>query len=288
MRLYTDTHKYNETIEMANNLTGTYEDPVIFHCFWHGPLNEKHFISILSCFYFNVLNKPNRKIILWTDSPFEDNNILKSISQFCEIRYFDFLEELKDTEISDEISKSNEHYQIKSDRIRYILLYKYGGVWFDLDMFILKSFDTLLSSFKNDICVYTWSDHGNYPNGAIFINLIPGNPKMKHFIDFLVDRNKGYGFQDYFNQESNLTYDTPVDLLVLPSSWFNAMWLPDFPEFEGFNKTFFKTTDKSVTLDNFCKGAFSFHWHNMWFNPVEPNSYFDQLANDLVSRFKQL
>lgn len=59
MKLYTDTISYNETIEMAENLTGEYNEPVLYHCFWNGKLNEKHYISILSFFYFNVLKEPN-------------------------------------------------------------------------------------------------------------------------------------------------------------------------------------------------------------------------------------
>jgi len=284
MRLYTDTLAYNETIEMAKNLKGDFDEPVIYHCFWNGPLNDKHYISVLSCFYFNVLNKPNRKIILWTDSPFEDNEIFRAISQFCEVKYFDFSEELKDTDLPRQLAHGSMQYSFTSDRIRYVLLYKYGGIWFDLDIFFLRSFDEFLEDVKSDISVYNWSTCG-YPNGAIFINLIKENPKMKHFIEFLVNRNCGYGFQ-----ESNLTYDTPVDLLVLPCSWFDGIFLPDFPEFDSqisfSNKQFFDTTDKQVTLETFANGAFCYHWHNLWTYPTQQMSYFHQLANDLINKIK--
>jgi len=285
MRLYTDTHKYKETIEMANNLTGTYEDPVLYHCFWNGKLNEKHYISILSCFYFNVLNKPNRKIILLTNSPFEDNDILRVISQFCEVRYFDFSEELKDTGISDEISKTNDVYQFKSDRIRYVLLYKYGGIWFDLDMFFLRSLDPIFNAFENEICVYTWAD-SNYPNGAFFMSLKKNSEKMLDFINYLINRNLGYGFQDYFYQKNHLTFDTPLDILVLPCSWFDGGFLYDFPDFIDGNKEFFKSVNGIINIDTFAKGAFCYHWHNRWYNNVEEMSYFDQLTNDLVNKIK--
>jgi hypothetical protein len=284
MRLYTDTTVYNETIEMAKNLKGDFDEPVIYHCFWNGPLNDKHYISVLSCFYFNVLNKPNRKIILWTDSPFEDNEIFRAISQFCEVKYFDFSEELKDTDLPHQLAHGSMQYSFTSDRIRYVLLYKYGGIWFDLDIFFLRSLDPLFNTFENEICVYNWSNSA-YPNGAIFINLIKENPKMKHFIEFLVERNRGYGFQ-----ESNLTYDTPVDLLVLPCSWFDGIFLPDFPEFDSqisfSNKQFFETTDKQVTLDNFVQGAFCYHWHNLWTYPTQQMSYFHQLSTDLINKIK--
>ena len=43
---------------------------------------------------------------------------------------------------------------------------------------------------------------------------------MKKNIEFIVKRNLGWGFQ-----EANLTYDLPLDMLVLPVSWFNADWI---------------------------------------------------------------
>ena len=281
MRLYADTVAYNETIEMAKSLTGDYNEPVLYHCFWNGKLNEKHYISILSCFYFNVLNKPNRKIILWTNSPFEDNDILRVISQFCEVRYFDFSEELKDTDIPPTIINGNMVYPIYSDRIRYVLLYKYGGVWFDLDIFFLRSFDPLLSNFKEDISVYTWADL-NYPNNAIFISPIKESQKMRDFIQYMIDRGSGFGFQ-----ESKLTFDLSVDLLVLPCSWFDGWFLYDFPDYVDGNREFFKTVNGLIDLDTFAKGAFCYHWHNRWYNNVEKMSYFDQLTLDLVSRVKK-
>ena len=42
-----------------------------------------------------------------------------------------------------------------SDVVRYLLLYNYGGCWFDLDCFILRSFDPIFKNFyENEICVY--------------------------------------------------------------------------------------------------------------------------------------
>lgn len=102
-----------------------------------------------------------------------------------------------------------------SDFIRNILLYNYSGVWFDLDCFFLRSFDPILHNFENDICVYQW-ERQDYPNNAIYISLEAKSEKMKKNMDFIIERNRGWGFQ-----EASLTYDTPLELLVLPCSWFD-------------------------------------------------------------------
>ncbi len=50
MKLLFNTTDYEETINYALknlNNNNNYNNSVIFHCFWHGILNEKHLYSIL-------------------------------------------------------------------------------------------------------------------------------------------------------------------------------------------------------------------------------------------------
>jgi hypothetical protein len=109
---------------------------------------------------------------------------------------------------------------------------------------------------------------------------------MLDFINYLINRNLGYGFQDYFYQKNHLTFDTPLDILVLPCSWFDGGFLYDFPDFIDGNREFFKSVNGIINIDTFAKGAFCYHWHNRWYNNVEEMSYFDQLTNDLVNKIK--
>jgi hypothetical protein len=289
MRLYANTINYDETIKLTSQLDGVFNEEVIFHCFWNGKLNEKHYISILSCYYFNIKNKNDRKIILWGDLDFEKNEWYYKILQICDIKIFNFRYEIENTFFQKkQIVSKNNQYSYISDIIRYVLLYKYGGVWFDLDIFFLKNIDKLLYNFKDDVCVYNWAEQ-NYPNGAYLQNINKLNPKFEKFISYLIDRNRGFGFQ-----ESQLNFDSPVDLLVLPCSWFDGPFCIDFPEpFDRISnggpdlKSFFKYTEKEVKLDNFAVGAFCYHWHNLWYDTYEENSFFDRLKNDLISKINK-
>lgn len=67
MKLLVNSTDYEETIKIAQSLTGEYAKSVTFHCYWNGQLNEKHLYSILSCYYFNVYNNKH-KIILWLEN----------------------------------------------------------------------------------------------------------------------------------------------------------------------------------------------------------------------------
>ena len=275
MRLLTITTNYAQTIEIAKRMPIVeYNNPVTFHCFWHGNLNEKHLYSVISCYYFNVFNNKH-KIILWLENN-TPNEYNKQIEKYCEIKYFNLNDEIKNTFIENRSFRFNPALSFYSDVVRYVLLYKYGGCWFDLDCFFLRNFDPLFHRFKNEICVYQWENQ-YYPNGAIYISLVPQSEKMKNVIEFIIERNNGWGFQ-----EAYLTYNLDLDLLVLPCSWFNGDWIENPYNIGTVN--FFKDTDKSYNFTNFFEGAFCYHWHNKWNNPIGQNSIIAQLVNQITSR----
>ena len=272
MKLLTNVTDYKETIDIARNLLEEYNKSVVFHCYWNGTLNEKHLYSILSCYYFNV-HKNKHKIILWLENN-TSNNFNIEIEKYAEIKYFSLSDEKNNTNFITTDFYYNLTLSFYSDVVRYILLYNYGGIWFDLDCFFLRNFDSIFHNFENEICVYQWENQ-NYPNGAIFISLESKSEKMKKNIEFIINRNRGWGFQ-----EANLTYDLPLDMLVLPCSWFDADWIPN--EYDIGVKKFFENTDKQYDFDNFFKGCFCYHWHNKWDKKIENNSIIIQLVTPLT------
>ena len=275
MKLLADRTDYAETIVMAQDLSGDYTKSVQFHCYWNGNLNEKHLYSILSCYYFNV-RKNKHKIILWLENNVP-NHYNTEIEKYAEIRFFSIKDEIKNTEFIPTDVKYNTRsisYGY-SEVVRYLLLYNYGGVWFDLDCFFLRNFDPLFCKYKTDICVYQWEDQ-NYPNCAVYISLEQKSEKMKNIIQFIIVRNRGWVLQ-----EASITYDIPLDMLVLPCSWFDAGWINN-PFLFHFNN-FFDPTDKQYNFDNFFKGAFCFHWHNNWNKKIDASSAVSQLIKIIQS-----
>jgi len=116
-------------------------------------------------------------------------------------------------------------------------------------------------------------------NGAIYISLIPKSEKMKQNIQFIIERKRGWGFQ-----EASLTYDLQLDILVLPCSWFNADWIKN-PYNIGTNN-FFKSTNINYDFDNFFKGSFCYHWYNKWNDKIEDNSIIKQLVKIIKQNLK--
>ena len=274
MKLLTKTTDYNETIKVATTLKEIYNKQVIFHCYWNGNLNEKHLYSVLSCYFFNVLNNKH-KIFLWLENNIS-NDINKEISKYCEIKQFALNDEKERCFIKSKFYYKRE-LSLYSDVVRYLLLYNYGGCWFDLDCFFLRCFDPIFSNYESEICVYQWENQ-NYPNGAIFISLEPNSIKMKKNIQFIINRNQGWGFQ-----ETSLTYNIKeLDMLVLPCSWFDGNWIENPYNIGEMN--FFKESKKIYSFENFFEGAFCYHWHHKWNMTIEENSIFLQLVKIIKNK----
>jgi len=286
MKLLLDSINYNDELELAKQIqinNENYTGDVTFHCFWHGILSEKHLISIRSCYCFNVHNKKNRKIILWVEQN-KVNEINEEIKKFAEIREFDYKKEISTTIFNDKKFDFKTKLSYYADLVRYILLLKYGGIWFDLDILFFRNIDPILINYSNSICVYRWEKE-NYPNNAFYISLNKNNPDMINNINFLINRNLGWGFQAHAT-EDNLTYDTNMSLLVLPCSWFDPSWIDNPYSFK--HDQFFKPTSKIWTFDTFFPGAFCFHWHNQWDEDIAKTSVCRQLDNIIINKFSEL
>lgn len=281
MRLLYNTTDFNKTIKFAAELRDSYDKSVIFHSYWNGNLNKKHLYSVLSCYYFNVLNQKH-KIVLWLENNIP-NNINKEISKYCEIKQFSIHNETVNTFLENKkityIKGLGNGLTEKANFYRMVLLYNYGGCWFDLDCFFLRSFDPIFKNYEKEICLYQW-ERQNYPNNAIFISLEPRSIKMKNNINFIINRNRGWGFQ-----RAELTYDSELDMLILPCSWFDGSWVQNPYRIGTCN--FLEKTNKQYNFDNFFKGAFCYHWHNQWDKEIEENSIIDQLGLLILSDIDQ-
>jgi hypothetical protein len=100
---------------------------------------------------------------------------------------------------------------------------------------------------------------------------------MKKNIDFIINNRRGWGFQD-----AMLTYDLPLDMIVLPCSWFDSSWIKNPLNLEFH--MFFKKTNSKYNFDTFFKGAFCYHWHNKWNNQVDNTCIIVQLFNIIQNK----
>ncbi len=263
---------FEDSLALATELDDTpYTAPVIFHTFWKGRLNKKHVYSLASCLRHH--KRSNYSVILWVPGESMGSNDLihqELTSLGISIRGFDCASEMERSGLSGIAEYRQDVVTFYSDFVRSLLLYNYGGCWFDLDFFFLRSFDPLFSTFGSEICVYEWETQP-YPNNAIYFSLEPRSKKMESNMRFIQGLNRGWGFQ-----QAGLTYDLDLDLLVLPCSWFDPDWIPN-PYSFGVG-SFFKAYTGPRPI-RFFEGCFGYHWHNRWDEPIEPDCVADQLLD---------
>ena len=277
MELFTQ-NKQNQDLTNLATSGKSYSKKVIFHCYWSGALNKLHFLSIFSCYFFNVFQNKNFRIVLWVNDS-KNNYYYRKIKKFAEVKEFDFESEIRNTVFENEKKfKAQKKLTHQANLIRSILLYNYGGCWFDLDVFFLRSFEPLFNNFEKDICLYQWETK-NYPNNAIYISLEPKSENFKQNVEYIINLQKGWGFQ-----QANLTFDMPLNLLILPCSWFDPDWIK--PESEKKWDSFFENTHKVINQNNFHPGSFSYHWHNRWNYKPKKKSPIMQLYHQMWKEYK--
>lgn len=161
--------KFCRELYNANNLTKIQpqKDPIIpqrIHLIWLGPKNPPAIFK--DCLTSIKKHLPHWQVKIWRD---EDVPGLKLYNQ----KYYD--EEI--------------NYGAKSDLLRYEILYKFGGVYIDVDMVLLKSLDILHHTYE----FYTGLEAND--NEAILGNAIiasiPGHPILKDCIEMVKHHRTG-------------------------------------------------------------------------------------------------
>jgi hypothetical protein len=276
MTLYTKDVNYNSHIDLANRLrlrykSRQYNDPVIFHTFWKGNLSEKHYMSVKSCYVTNVKNRSKRQIYVWVEDC-TINDWYKKIEEIAKIIQYDNANEIKNT-IFDQKYHIGNGIPFYVDMVRSLLLYKYGGCWFDLDVLFITAFDPLFLEFHDNVCVFQW-EHQSYPNNAVYFSLHAKHVDMVHNIKYIIKRNRGWGFQ-----EAELVYSLPLKFTVLPCAWIDPSWIenPLSIRFE----TVFDASERKISAKEFFPGIFAYHWHNQWNKTIDDTCILKQVFESL-------
>ena len=167
----------------------------------------------------------------------------------------------------------------KTDIFKPVILSIYGGMYTDLDTLMLRD--------VRDIKVKNWSSRWGNADfmECCILKLEKGSLVYQNL--FLNDPRNPQCFLNLKNelpQAFNYKYDN-IDVTSLPSTFFDIIWINKDTELSFFpineSYKFFEETNKEITMDNFFKGCFSYHWHNYWNNPELKKSFAGRLNEDL-------
>jgi len=256
------------------------EHQVLFHVYTEVK-NEKELECIKS--YLATQNLDKTKLIIWSDYNILDNELIKPYKDLLEFKVYDAREEAKDTPLEKEYGKlnaaDNKHY-LQSDLFRLMILYKYGGVWADMDIVFLRDFKAILDQEY----MYQWGSETQYASQGACATVL-AMKKQSEFATVMLDVLKT---MPTIEETTIWGKDTFAKLwqvwphfTIFPSTFFNTEWLiskvnePLSRETE--NNWFYNTTD--VAKDCLFLDAFSWHWHNTSNKDkrIEKGSKFDLL-----------
>lgn len=233
--------------------------PQVIHQIWVGPhpFPEKRKKLSLQWQKYH----PHWKYKLWTDRDLQD---------------FDF--SLRD------LYNESTNFGQKADLLRYEILYKYGGLYLDIDFECVKPFDELNQKYHFYAGLHP--PHGiitpDHPVevGNALIGSIPGHPIIKETIELvrerwsliknnsIVDSNWKVIFQTMYPLRDaiiNKGKDRNLKNIVLPATYFFPT-LPDKIRYLNNlspDQAFSQVKPETIAIH---------HWDESWFYPSDLNS----------------
>ena len=280
---------FDKNIFLKNN--HNHNDKLNFHVYWYGLITRKQILCIKS--YLVSQNLDTTILYVWLDykNGYNDKNIdLIPKHKNIIIKCYDPKISGKDTLLENKwyLELEKPFIKYRSDLARILILYKCGGIYYDLDMILLKD----LSVFKEEFC-YQWSYiHQRGNNGILLLkkNSDTCIEIMKKYI-CQIENNKRKFTCDFnthiFNKNTNI--------ICYPCALFDPCWLSqdtrlkskycDLMKFDNF----FKKTDINVNINNFYNGLiYAYHWHSRNNIQIEKNSYFERIENDINNKILDL
>jgi len=279
------------SLEFAKNLPKKeYPEQICFHFYWRVPkeFGRKQTLPIKSTITTQDLSKT--KIILWSNVDLKENPYIQSLLPFIELRIWDLNEEVKNTPLENSNTikgvVDDPLCYLGGDLFRLLCLYKYGGVYIDMDVVVLRDFSPILPYEF----MYQWGSSGSVTNG--------NEPILKQN-GAVMRMNKESELAHNLLQQLKTTPATPnttcwgSDLyhkvwlknknwFTFPCAWFNTEW--------GMSRTIqpFRKNFEGNESSQLFDGAFTWHWHNKWDEPIEEGSKFEILETMVEEKFKRL
>jgi WD repeat and SOF domain-containing protein 1 len=154
---------------------------------------------------------------------------------------------------------------VVSDAVRFVVLHKYGGMYIDADILLLRD----LQPFYMHEFAYRWSILDEF-NTAI-LRLYP----QSNISSILLNRAHQTRTPSVFFPTSIRSYLHPTVLNRIPSVFFDPLWLAadgadektskiwklKVPAKDTLESVFHKENELSRQGRKVFNGAFAFHWH---------------------------
>jgi len=160
--------------------------------YWGQGLNGMpSFIKIIYKHNLDFCKKNNINLIL-----IDDNNVNNYITPHLRFKEF--------------------AYNFKSDIIRYYILHKYGGFWFDTDVIIINDLNNLYKSISEYECMLDVEYNTKIGCASLFIKKQSSVSKFCiDYVNTILDKNQNLGWNDIGPNTVEILYKTHSPLILL-------------------------------------------------------------------------
>jgi hypothetical protein len=257
-----------------------------FHLYWSGAFGAKPAFCVKS--FLATQDLARSELWLWLDGEsgydgHADNPLLRPLLPFLQVRRFDPEVEARGTPLERRLDLwKNTSPTRRSNFVRHVVLYQYGGTYADMDTMFLRDMGPLFRDprLPDEFC-YRWSVSTPYGNSAILRLRQHGElaAALMSKCDEYNSCRPHHVLRFAENQD--------LDLTVLPCAFFDPLWprhdredkyaSAPFHRFEDFFRRFgWRHRRKSSirSYRDFFPGAFTYHWHNCWDADEHSDSYF--------------
>ena len=275
--LYEDYEECIKFLKTVDNSDYEYpQEKVKFHIYTEIK-TTKELMAIKS--YLATQNLEKTELIVWSDYDITDNPLVQPYKDLITLKVYDPEKEAKNTPLEDNIKlkMKDPKYYLQSDLARILLLYKYGGVWCDMDIVLLRDFKPILEQEY----MYMWGSETNFEVQGACATVLSGLPKsdfMSQLMAQLIKTPARAGTTCWGKDMFAKLYRR-YKFNILPAAFFNIEWyinrktpgLGDKIESQWFLSPL--EDDEHMFLD-----SFGWHWHNSSkkdFDVVEGSKFYN-------------
>ncbi len=254
-----------------------------FHMYWRQqrpgwfrrarPFGRKQALPVKSFFATQDLSRCT--LTLWSDRDLSTNEWLRPFADRIDFRVYDPVREARDTILEarpDLLGQYDRRVWRDGDLFRVLALHKYGGVYVDMDVVLLRNLGPLL----HGEFVYQWEDWDDAYNGAL-MHVHQGSRFARELVEGITELPPG----DFAWGRDNLVraVQRGCAITVFPAAFFDTDWQAE-QRFVAFKKT-----DSSANLH---QDAFAWHWHNQWDVAIEDGSKFHRYEQLIERRLAEV
>ncbi len=241
--------------------------------------------------YLATQNLDKTKLILWSDVDLSKNRLIEPFKELIELRIYDPVSEARGTMMEGQhafLSAKDEKHYLQSDLMRILVNHKYGGVFIDMDIVLLRDFRPLLGQEY----MYMWGSETDFKREgacATVLSCVKGSEFSTRLLRAIL-QSPIHGGTTCWGKDMFAMMYREKPFPILPSPFFNTEWCINVKhkgKSQEIQATWFDApvqTDEHLFLE-----AFAWHWHNTsWrHKKPKPGSKFQRLEEMMDMKLKE-